>query len=98
MPRYFFVVTYADHQIDDPDGTLLPADTAAIEYARRIINDLREERRPEEPEPSIAVKNAAGEVIYRFPARWYADGDHKTSKWFSTTNGTWDLVRTDFIV
>ena len=68
MPRYFFVVTYADHQIDDPDGTLLPADTAAIEYARRIINDLREERRPEEPEPSIAVKNAAGEVIYRFPS------------------------------
>jgi hypothetical protein len=42
MPRYFFVVTYADHQIDDPDGTLLPAETAAIEYARRIINDLRE--------------------------------------------------------
>jgi hypothetical protein len=32
MPRYFFVVTYADHEIDDPDGTLLPADTAAIEY------------------------------------------------------------------
>ena len=47
MPRYFFVVTYADHQIDDPDGTLLPADTGAIGYARRIINDLREERRPE---------------------------------------------------
>jgi hypothetical protein len=42
--------------------------TAAVEYARRIINDLREERRPEEPEPSIAVKNAAGEVIYRFPS------------------------------
>jgi hypothetical protein len=67
MPRYFFVVTYADHQIDDPDGTLLPADTAAIGYARRIINDLREERRAEEP-PSIAAKNAAGEVIYRFPS------------------------------
>jgi hypothetical protein len=47
MPRYFFVITYADHQIDDPDGTLLPADAAAIEYARRIITDLREERRPE---------------------------------------------------
>ena len=68
MPRYFFVVTYADHQVDDPDGTLLPADAAANEYARRIINDLREERRPEDPEPSIAVKNAAGEVIYRFPS------------------------------
>ena len=67
MPRYFFVVTYADHQIDDPDGTLLPADTAAIEYARRIINDLREERRPEEPRPSIAVKNAAGDSFIVFP-------------------------------
>ena len=42
MPRYFFVVTYADHQIGDPDPTLLPADTAAIEYAHRIMNDLRD--------------------------------------------------------
>jgi hypothetical protein len=33
MPRYFFVVTYADHQIDDPDGTLLPADAAARQCA-----------------------------------------------------------------
>ena len=49
-------------------GGALPADTAAIEYARRIMNDLREERRREEPRPSIAVKNAAGEVIYRFPS------------------------------
>jgi hypothetical protein len=47
---------------------VLVIDAAAIEYARRIINDLREERRPEEPEPGIAVKNAAGEVIYRFPS------------------------------
>jgi hypothetical protein len=45
MPRYFFVVTYADHQIGDPDPTPLPADTAPIEYAHRIMNDLREERR-----------------------------------------------------
>jgi hypothetical protein len=34
----------------------------------------------------------------RSRARWYVDGDDKTSKWFSTTNGSWDLVRTDFIV
>jgi hypothetical protein len=34
----------------------------------------------------------------RSRARWYADGDHKPSKWFSKTNGTWELVRTDFIV
>ena len=60
MPRYFFIVTYADHQIDDPDGTLWPADTATIEYARKITTDLREERRPEEPEPSIAVEERGG--------------------------------------
>ena len=68
MPRYFFIVTYDDHEIDDPHGTLLPADTAVIEYARRIVDDLREDKRPEEPEPSIAVKNEAGEVVYRFPS------------------------------
>jgi hypothetical protein len=55
--------SYADQQIDDPDGILLPADTAAIEYARRIINVLRQKRWPEEPEPSIAVENVPGEAL-----------------------------------
>jgi hypothetical protein len=43
------------------------SDAAAIEYARRIIGDLRKDRRPEDPETTIVVKNTVGDVIHRFP-------------------------------
>jgi hypothetical protein len=68
MPRYFFTVTYPDQEIDDPEGTLLPSETAAIEYARRVIDSLREEQKPDNPGPTIIVKDAAGEIVYRFPS------------------------------
>jgi hypothetical protein len=68
MRRYFFTVTYPDQEIDDPDGTLLPSETAAIEYARRVIDDLREDHKSEDSRPTIIVKDDAGEVVYRFPS------------------------------
>ena len=68
MPRYFFTVTYPDQEIEDPDGTLLPSEIGAIEYARRVIDSLREDQKPENLWPTIVVKNEAGEVIYRFPS------------------------------
>jgi hypothetical protein len=67
MPRYYFIIAYPDQEIGDPYGTLLPNDATSIEYARRVINDLREDLRPEDPAPAIVVKNAAGEVVFRFP-------------------------------
>ncbi len=48
MPRYFFTVTYPDQEIDDTEGTLLSSDNAAIEYARRVIDSLREDQKPED--------------------------------------------------
>ncbi len=69
MPRYFLTVTYSDQRvIGDPRGTLLRDDANAIQVARRIIDDLQEERLLGEPQPSIVVMNEAGEVIYRFPS------------------------------
>jgi hypothetical protein len=65
VPRYFFVIASAGHEMDDRTEALLPNDNAAIEYARRIIDDLREEH-PDDV-LSIIVKNAADEVVYRFP-------------------------------
>jgi hypothetical protein len=44
---------------------MLPNDAAAIEHARRIIDDLRKDHRPEDPEATIVVKNTAGDVICR---------------------------------
>jgi len=68
MPRYFFTVTYPDLEIDDTEGTLLSSDNAAIEYARRVIDGLREDQKPENCRPTIVVKNEAGEVVYQFPS------------------------------
>jgi len=64
MPRYFFTVVYSDQaEIRDRKGTRLQDDATAIEVARMLLNDLRADRRPEDPEPTIIVKNDAGEVV-----------------------------------
>jgi hypothetical protein len=68
MPRYFFNVVYTDGaEIRHLGGTRLRSDAAAIEAARQVIDDLRACRQPEDPQPTIIVKNDAGEVVYRFP-------------------------------
>ncbi len=68
MPRYYFTVVYPDQRvIGDPAGILLPSDAVAIESARRIIDELGEERLPGEPKPTIVVVNDKREVVYRHP-------------------------------
>jgi hypothetical protein len=69
MPRYFFIVAYPDQrEIVDPDGTPLPNDTSTVEFARRVIDDLREDRLPGEPLPTIIMKNDAERSFIAFPA------------------------------
>ena len=67
VPRYFFIVAYSDREFDDPDGTLLPGDEAAIDYTRRLAEELREDRQPGEPDMTMIVKNVDGVVIYSAP-------------------------------
>jgi len=67
VPRYFFIVAYPDREFDDPDGTLLPGDEAAIDYARRLAEELREGLQPSEPDMTMIVKNAEVAVIYSAP-------------------------------
>jgi hypothetical protein len=68
MPRYFFLLAYPDQEIGDPHGVIAPSDETAIEAARKVIDELLAERGPEDPNPTIVVKNEAGEVIYRLPS------------------------------
>ena len=69
MPCYFFNVVYTDGtEIRHLKGTRLRSDTAAIEAARQVIDDLRAGCHPEEPRTTIIVKNSAGGVVYRFPS------------------------------
>ena len=67
MPRYFFLLAYPDQEIGDPQGVIAPSDETAIEAARKVIDELLADRGPEDPNPTIIVKNEVGEVIYRFP-------------------------------
>ena len=68
MPRYFFILVYPDRIIDDPRGTVVPSDEAAIGAAREIIDELLEDSGPGQPRPIIMVRNEAGEIIYQFPS------------------------------
>ena len=47
---------------------IAPSDEAAIEAARKVIDEFLGRARPEDPNPTIIVKNEADEVIYRFPS------------------------------
>ena len=69
MPRYFFTVIHSDQEeLWDRKGTPLRDDATAIEVARKVFDEFRAKRRPEDPLPIVIVKNVAGEVVYRFPA------------------------------
>ena len=68
MPRYFFILVYPNGAINDPRGTVLPSDEAAVAAARTIIDDLLEYSGPRQPRPIIMVRNEAGEMVYQFPA------------------------------
>jgi hypothetical protein len=68
MPRYFFILAYPDLETSDPSAVMAPSDDAAITAARNVIDALRAELGPEEPNPTMIVKNEAGEIIYRYPS------------------------------
>jgi hypothetical protein len=69
MPRYFFTAIYSDQaKILERKGTLVRDDATAIKVARKVFDDFRRDRRPEDPQVTIIVKNDEDEIIYRFPA------------------------------
>jgi hypothetical protein len=41
MPRYFFTIHGQDRVTDDPEGTYLPDESAALSYADYTIRELR---------------------------------------------------------
>jgi hypothetical protein len=43
-----------------------PSDAAAIEYARKVRDELRHDQEPKKPTPTIIVTNARARVVYHF--------------------------------
>ena len=64
MPRYFFILVYPDRAINDPRGTVLPSDEAAVGAARTMIDGLVKDSGPGQARPIIIVRNEAGEIVY----------------------------------
>lgn len=69
MARYFFNVQGPDHDGvgDDLDGTELPSDDSAQDYAQRIIHALRNGGGYSEVGLVLVVKSDAGAMIFAIP-------------------------------
>ena len=70
MPRYFFILgLFGSRGLTICAWRVIAlSDEAAIEAARKVTDELLAERGPEDLNPTIIVKNEAGEVIYQFPS------------------------------
>ena len=57
MPQYFFDVRCDEWDFRDPDGITLADDEAAISYAERMIQELKEDEGYEAPDLKMFVKD-----------------------------------------
>jgi hypothetical protein len=67
VPRYFFVVQWPGVEVDDPQGTLLPHDAAAIAFAERCIQEIKEDKSLADPSMAMIVKREAFGTVLTIP-------------------------------
>jgi hypothetical protein len=65
--RYFFGVRWSDHEYDDPNGTLLSDNSAALNYADRLIRELKEGRGYNDPNLMVIVRDGTKKVVLSIP-------------------------------
>ena len=63
MPKYFFAVRGTAGEKDDPHGTVLPNDAAALSYAERTIAELQKE----EGYDIMIVRNHTHQMVWSIP-------------------------------
>jgi hypothetical protein len=68
VPRYFFASWWPDgRKQDDPDGTILPNEAAALSYAERIVESLRQESGYNNPGLMMFVRNERQQIVLSIP-------------------------------
>jgi len=70
MPRYYFHIDGPDHHRDlghDPNGTLFPADEPALDYARRIIRELKSAGGYDGAGLTMIVKSETDQTVFAIP-------------------------------
>ena len=68
VPRYFFAIRWPDgRKQDDPDGTILPNEAAALSYAERATERLRKENGYDDPGLMMLVRNERQQIVLSIP-------------------------------
>jgi hypothetical protein len=65
-PYYFDVRSYGELH-DHRGGTLMADDDAALDYARRLIRDLRQAGGYDDPGLTLIVRNSVGRTVFSIP-------------------------------
>jgi hypothetical protein len=65
-PYYFDVLSYGEKH-DYRGRTLMADDEAALDYARRLIRDLRETGGYDDPALTLIVRNSVGQTVFSIP-------------------------------
>ncbi len=67
MPRYYFNLEGDSHADNDRSGTLLSNDSAARDYAERIVGELQDAGGYGGASLTMVVKDAGGRTIFSIP-------------------------------
>jgi hypothetical protein len=67
VPRYFFTIRETGRKGDDPHGTILPDDAAALSYAEHTILELQKEGGYDDPAMTMIVRNDADQMVWSIP-------------------------------
>jgi Domain of unknown function (DUF6894) len=67
VQRYFFDVRSSDHEDDDTNGTLLSDNAAALNYADRLIRELKEGGRYNDPNLMVIVRDGMKKFVLSIP-------------------------------
>jgi hypothetical protein len=67
MPRYYFNLEGGSHGDNDRSGTLLSNDSAARDYAERIVGELQDAGGYDGAGLTMVVKDTDGRTIFSIP-------------------------------
>jgi hypothetical protein len=67
MPRYFFSIRSTDSEDHDEDGIELPDDAAALDYACRIVRELKANGGYDDPRMVVQVQNERQQTVLSIP-------------------------------
>ena len=65
--RYYFGLRWSDHEDDDANGTLLSDEAAALNYADRLIRQLKDASGYSDPNLTVIVRDEMKQVVLWIP-------------------------------